>query len=240
MDIPLLKEWIASSNKIVFLGGAGVSTESGIPDFRSDKGLYRQKARYSPEEMLSHDFFMTHPDKFYDFYRSNSIHTQALPNKAHQALAQLENEGRLSCIVTQNIDGLHQKAGSINVLELHGSIYRNYCMDCHKKYDLEKIVSSKALPLCSCGGMIRPDVVLYGEPLNSEVIEKTLEFISACDMLIVGGTSLQVYPAAGFVAYYRGSRLVIINKTPTPADREADLVLHGSIGEILGTAVSEN
>ena len=227
-----LQALIEKSRRIVFFGGAGVSTESGIPDFRSEDGLYRQRYDVPPEVMLSHAYFMTHPELFFRFYREKMLVLDAQPNRAHKALAKLEREGKLSAVVTQNIDGLHQKAGSKEVLELHGSVLRNYCMRCRKPYPVEKIASGTGIPKCSCGGTIKPDVVLYEEGLDSYTINKSVEYISKADMLIIGGTSLAVYPAAGLIDYYRGNKLVLVNKSPTPADRRADLVIHAPIGEV--------
>lgn len=230
-----LQEIVDECNNLVFFGGAGVSTESGIPDFRSVDGLYHMKYDYPPETILSHTFFKRHPEEFYRFYRDKMLILDAKPNAAHYKLAELEEKGKLKAIVTQNIDGLHQKAGSKHVLELHGSIHRNYCMRCAKFYDAEYMLKSREpVPRCTCGGVIKPDVVLYEESLDAQVLEGALEDIRQADLLIIGGTSLVVYPAAGLVNYYRGDRLVLINKSPTPYDRKADLVLTGSIGEILG------
>ena len=232
-----LQDWIAKSRRIVFFGGAGVSTESGIPDFRSEDGLYHQKYRYPPETIVSHSFFMAHPEEFFAFYRERMIYPDAKPNAAHLALAKLEQEGKLSCVVTQNIDGLHQLAGSKNVVELHGSIHRNRCTNCKKPFSLQHILNTPGVPRCDCGGMIKPDVVLYEEPLDPGVMDRAIDAISHADMLIVGGTSLSVYPAAGLLRFYSGTRLVLINKTPTQADGHADLVLHEGIGKVLSQAV---
>lgn len=234
----MLKKMIKDSSNIVFLGGAGVSVESGIPDFRSAGGLFNQKEAYPPEEMLSHHFFMNHTKEFFEYYRHNMVHDEAKPNAAHYALAKLEKMGKLRAIVTQNIDGLHQAAGSENVYELHGSIHRNHCMKCHKSYDLEFVKNAGDIPRCSCGGIVKPDVVLYEEALDSDVLMGAVEHIMNADMLIVGGTSLQVYPAAGLVDYYRGNRLVLINKSSTPYDGYADLIINESIGKTLA-AVTE-
>ena len=234
MSEDTLREWIEASNNIVFFGGAGVSTESNIPDFRSVDGLYNQQYDYPPEMILSHSFFMKKPEEFYRFYHNKMLFPNAKPNKAHLALAKLEKEGKLKAVITQNIDGLHQAAGSKEVLELHGSVHRNYCMKCGKFYGFEEILKSTGIPRCSCGGMIKPDVVLYEEGLDSNVIQKTLEYISNADMLIIGGTSLTVYPAASFINYYRGSKLVLINKSTTPMDSKADLIIAQPIGEVLG------
>ena len=233
-SIKRLKELVDSSDNIVFFGGAGVSTESGIPDFRSTGGLYHQEWKYPPEVILSHTFYESNPEEFFRFYRAKLLAPAAKPNAAHKKLAEWEAEGRLKAVITQNIDGLHQAAGSRNVLELHGSVHRNHCQRCGKFYGLEHILRTEGVPRCSCGGIIKPDVVLYEESLDARVLEGALEDIRQADLLIIGGTSLVVYPAAGLVNYYRGDRLVLINKSPTPYDRKADLVLTGSIGEILG------
>ena len=229
-----LKDIIQKSDNIVFFGGAGVSTESGIPDFRSETGIYNTIKRYkrSPEEILSHSFFMAHPDIFYDFYKSTMLYLDAKPNAAHLALAKLEAMGKLKAVVTQNIDGLHQAAGSKKVLELHGSVLRNYCERCGKFYDAQFILDSEGVPACECGGPIKPDVVLYEEGLDNQIMTESIQCIRNADMLIIGGTSLAVYPAAGLIDYYRGNKLVLINKTPTPRDSMADLVVSGSIGEL--------
>ena len=232
-QIRKLKELVDSSDNIVFFGGAGVSTESGIPDFRSVDGLYHQQYRYPPETILSHTFYMTHKAEFYDFYRTKMLAPDAQPNAAHRKLAQWESEGKLKAVITQNIDGLHQKAGSREVLELHGSVLRNYCEKCGKFYGLDAILSSTGVPRCTCGGDIKPDVVLYEEGLDERVMQKALDYISRADMLIIGGTSLVVYPAAGLVRYYRGHKLVVINKGVIEADLGADLVINGPIGQVL-------
>lgn len=229
-----LQALIEKSRRIVFFGGAGVSTESGIPDFRSEDGLYRQHYDVPPEVMLSHTYFMTHPESFFRFYREKMLVLDAQPNRAHKALAELEREGKLSAVVTQNIDGLHQKAGSKTVYELHGSILRNYCMQCGKFYPVQAIAESDGVPRCSCGGMIKPDVVLYEEALDEQVVNGAVRAIREADLLIVGGTSLAVYPAAGLIHYYRGSQLVMINRSPTPADHKATLLIDQPIGETLG------
>ena len=231
--VQALEEIIAKSSSIVFFGGAGVSTESGIPDFRSVDGLYHQKYDYPPEEILSHTFWEENPEEFYRFYRDKLIVKGAKPNAAHLRLARLEKEGKLKAVITQNIDGLHQKAGSREVLELHGSVLRNYCERCHKFYGLDAILHSTGVPKCSCGGDIKPDVVLYEEGLDEDVMDSALRYIHDADMLIIGGTSLVVYPAAGLVRYYRGHKLVVINKGTVGADIGADLVIDGPIGQVL-------
>ena len=232
-DVQTLQRWIDESRSIVFFGGAGVSTESGIPDFRSVDGLYNQKYAYPPEEILSRTFFDRKPEEFYRFYRDKMLCLTARPNPAHRKLARLEAAGRLRSIVTQNIDGLHQLAGSKRVWELHGSVHRNHCMRCGKSYPAQWVLDSTGVPKCDCGGIVKPDVVLYEEQLDSDVIQGAVNDIQKADLLIVGGTSLAVYPAAGLINYYRGSRLVLINKSETPRDGQADLVLHGPIGQIL-------
>lgn len=229
-----LKKWIEESGNIVFFGGAGVSTESGIPDFRSTDGLYNQQYDYPPETILSHSFYLSKPEEFYRFYRNKMIARDAKPNRAHLALAKLEQEGKLKAVVTQNIDGLHQAAGSKEVLELHGSVLRNYCTRCGKFYGLEAITQSEGVPKCGCGGTIKPDVVLYEEGLDQKTLEKSVYYISHADVLIIGGTSLTVYPAAGLADYYRGNKLILINRDVTPLDKSADLVISGKIGEVLG------
>ena len=234
-QIEKLQEWVRESDNIVFFGGAGVSTESGIPDFRSVDGLYHQQYDYPPETILSHTFYRQKPEEFYRFYRAKMLCLDAKPNAAHRKLAQWEQEGKLKAVVTQNIDGLHQAAGSRVVLELHGSVLRNYCERCGASYDAEYILQSEGVPACTCGGSIKPDVVLYEEGLNQKMLEDAVRYISEADVLIIGGTSLAVYPAAGLIDYYRGNKLILINKTPTPRDRMADLVVQGSIGEILGS-----
>ena len=231
-----LKQWLSESENIVFFGGAGVSTESKIPDFRSTDGLYNQQYAYPPETILSHTFYMRRPEEFYRFYRNKMLFPDAEPNRAHKALAKLEQEGRLRAVITQNIDGLHQKAGSREVLELHGSVLRNYCTKCGKFYDLEAVLESEGVPRCTCGGVIKPDVVLYEEGLDQHTLQKAVYYISNADVLIIGGTSLTVYPAAGLIDYYGGKKLVLINKSVTPMDSRADLVISGPIGEILGDA----
>ncbi|MGE5626713.1 MAG: NAD-dependent protein deacylase [Solirubrobacterales bacterium] len=236
MSIEKLKAIIDNSNNIVFFGGAGVSTESNIPDFRSENGLYKalNNKSYSPETMLSHSFFENHTQEFYDFYKKKMIYKDALPNDAHYALAELEKRKKLKAVVTQNIDGLHQIAGSQNVMELHGSIHRNFCRNCGKYFDLEYILNSKEIPVCDkCGGVVKPDVVLYEESLDMDVINKAVDFISNADVLIIGGTSLVVYPAASLIKYYNGNKLILINKSTTSYDSRADLIFHESIGMVL-------
>ncbi len=232
-----LKKFIADHSKIVFFGGAGVSTESGIPDFRSVDGLYNQKYDYPPETILSHSFFKSKMSEFYRFYKDKMLCLDAKPNSAHYALASLEKAGKLSSVITQNIDGLHQRAGSENVVELHGSVLRNYCMSCGKAYSAEYILNSDGIPKCECGGNIKPDVVLYEEQLDSRAIDTAITEISSADMLIVGGTSLAVYPAAGMIRYFKGRTLVLINKSETQYDDSADYVFRSSIGKLLGAAV---
>lgn len=231
-----LKKWLEESDNIVFFGGAGVSTESNIPDFRSTDGLYNQQYDYPPETILSHSFYTRKPEEFYRFYRNKMLFPNACPNRAHKALARLEEEGKLKAVVTQNIDGLHQKAGSKEVLELHGSVLRNSCTRCGKFYGIEAVLNSEGVPKCGCGGIIKPDVVLYEEGLDQDVIQRSVEYISRADVLIIGGTSLTVYPAAGLIDYYRGSKLVLINKSVTSRDGQADLVICDSIGKVLGDA----
>lgn len=228
-----LEGLIAKAKRIVFFGGAGVSTESGIPDFRSVDGLYHQHYDFPPEVMLSHTFFVQHPEEFFRFYRDKMIVKGAQPNQAHLRLAQLEQQGKLTAVITQNIDGLHQAAGSKNVLELHGSILRNYCTRCGKFYSVEFIAKSNGVPRCSCGGVVKPDVVLYEEGLDEITMDAAIQALRQADLLIVGGTSLVVYPAAGLLQYYGGKDLVVINKTPTPADQRATLVLNRPIGQAL-------
>ena len=229
-----LQEIIDESTNIVFFGGAGVSTESGIPDFRSVDGLYNQKYDYPPETILSRAFFMNNTKEFYKFYRDKMIIDGVKPNKAHIALARLEEKGKLKAVITQNIDGLHQAAGSKTVIELHGSTLRNYCMDCSRFYGIEHIADSKDVPRCECGGIVKPDVVLYEEMLDDNAIRSAVSYISNADTLIIGGTSLNVYPAAGFVNYFGGKHLVIVNKAPTSADNNAELVINAPIGEVFG------
>ena len=231
--IEKLQTMIDASKRIVFFGGAGVSTESGLPDFRSADGLYSQKYRFPPEAMLSRTFFDRHPKEFFDFYRDKILYPDAKPNAAHLKLADLEAVGRLSAVITQNIDGLHQAAGSKKVLELHGSIHRNFCMNCRRIYELSAILESPDFPRCDCGGIIKPDVVLYEEALDSEVLRQSIEMLSRADMLIIGGTSLVVYPAAGLINEFNGNHLVLINRDPGQFDERADLVIHRPIGEVL-------
>ena len=231
-----LQEIIDCSNRIVFFGGAGVSTESGIPDFRSENGVFNSMQKYgeTPEKLVSHSYFINHTEEFYQYYKENLIFNDAKPNKAHIALAKLEEIGKLKAVITQNIDGLHQKAGSKNVLELHGNADRNYCQICNKKYDANYILKSDNIPRCECGGIIKPDVVLYEEPLNTGLLNFATSYIESADTLIVGGTSLVVYPAAGLITHFKGENLVLINKSPTDYDSFADLVINEPIGETLG------
>ncbi len=236
-NLETLKQWISESSRIVFFGGAGVSTESGIPDFRSVDGLYHQKFDYPPETILSASFFWSNTEEFYKFYREKMLVTNIEPNRAHKALAQLEAQGKLRAVVTQNIDGLHQKAGSKKVYELHGSVHRNYCRKCAKFYSGEDLQKTAGVPRCTCGGLIKPDVVLYEEGLDGDCIEGAVSAIADADLLIVGGTSLTVYPAAGLIRYYRGNRLVLINRDETPFDHSADLIFRESIGEVLSSVI---
>lgn len=229
-----LQTWISESKNIVFFGGAGVSTESGIPDFRSVDGLYHQQYAYPPETVLSHSFLLSRSEEFYRFYRDKMIAPWAKPNPAHEKLSALEQAGKLQAVITQNIDGLHQMAGSREVLELHGSVHRNYCSKCGRSYAISHIAESSGIPVCEdCGGMVRPDVVLYEEALDMDLMNRAISYLRSADVLIVGGTSLVVYPAAGLIQYYRGNKLVLINKSPTALDQKANLVMSGSIGEIL-------
>ena len=230
--IEQFKEIIENNNNIVFFGGAGVSTESGIPDFRSKDGLYNQKYKYPPEEILSHTFFMNNTNEFYKFYKEKLNSLKYEPNITHIKLAELENQGKLKAVITQNIDGLHQKAGSKNVLELHGSVLRNYCMKCHKFYDAETVFNSIEIPKCECGGVIKPDVVLYEEGLDDTIITESIRAIQKADTMIVAGTSLTVYPASGLINYFRGKNLVLINRDVTPFDSKADLVINQKLGEV--------
>ena len=232
--IQLLKNWIDSSDNVVFFGGAGVSTESGIPDFRSVDGLYNQQWKYPPETILSHSFFVRYPEEYYRFHREKLVIDGVKPNAAHLKLAELEREGKLRAVITQNIDGLHQAAGSKNVLELHGSILRSYCSSCGKPYPSDKMNHGEGVTHCSCGGVIRPDIVLYEEPLDESIMTRALHYISEAEVLIIGGTSLNVYPAAGLINYYRGNKLALINLGSTPYDNEADLVINEKIGRVFG------
>lgn len=241
MNIQKLSEILIESKNIVFFGGAGVSTESNIPDFRSSTGLFNEKLNvtFTPEQLVSHTFYMKYPQEFFRFYKSKLIYPEAKPNGAHFALAKLEEMGKLKAVVTQNIDGLHQAAGSKNVFELHGSVHRNYCTKCHEFYDAQFILDSKGAPTCTkCGGSVKPDVVLYEEGLDDSIIRGAVDAISKADTLIIGGTSLVVYPAAGLINYFNGKYLVLINKSSTSADSKADLVIHDSIGKVLSEAVS--
>ena len=230
--IQQFKQMVNESNNIVFFGGAGVSTESGIPDFRSKDGLYHQKYDYPPEEILSHTFFINHTEAFYKFYKDKMNSLKYEPNITHMKLAELEEKGKLKAVVTQNIDGLHQKAGSKNVYELHGCVLRNYCMKCHKFYDAEYVFTSKGIPKCTCGGIIKPDVVLYEEGLDEETLENAIWVIQNADLMIVAGTSLTVQPASSLLNYYKGNKLVLINRDVTPYDNRADLVIHESLGNV--------
>ena len=231
-NIQLFKELVDKSNNIVFFGGAGVSTESGIPDFRSKDGLYNQKYKYPPEQILSHTFFVNNTKEFYEFYKDKMNSLKYEPNITHLKLAELEKQGKLKAVITQNIDGLHQKAGSQTVYELHGSVLRNYCIKCHKFYNGEFIFNSEGIPTCNCGGIIKPDVVLYEEGLNNKIVTDSIMAIQNADMLIIGGTSLTVYPAAGLVNYFKGKNLVLINRDPTGFDYKADLVINESLGKV--------
>lgn len=240
MNIDILTDIIRNADRIVFFGGAGMSTESGIPDFRSENGLYMTAdgSQYSPETMLSHSFFVSHTDEFFKYYTTKMICKEAKPNSAHIALAKLEEAGRLKAVVTQNIDGLHQLAGSKKVFELHGSVHRNYCTKCRSFYDLDYIFNAKDIPRCvKCNSVIKPDVVLYEESLDNDVVNGAINSIRTADVLIIGGTSLVVYPAAGLIDYFRGKKLVLVNKSPTPYDSRADLVINDSVGKVLETAV---
>ena len=240
MTIEKFKSIIDNSNNIIFFGGAGVSTESNIPDFRSNTGLYTtsDNKKYSPEYMLSHTFFKQHTDEFYEFYKTKMVYKSAKPNEAHLALAELERRGKLKAIITQNIDGLHQEAGSKNVLELHGSIHRNYCTDCNKYFSLDYILQSNSIPLCDeCNGIVKPDVVLYEEGLDNDIVNRALDYITNADVLIIGGTSLSVYPAASLVEYYRGNKLILINKSQTHFDKRALISFNSSIGKVLNSVL---
>ena len=230
-----LQEIIDSSDNIVFFGGAGVSTESGIPDFRSERGIFKSLEKYgdTPENLVSHSYYMDHTEEFFNYYKENLVFNDAEPNPAHLKLAELEKTGKLKAVITQNIDGLHQKAGSKNVLELHGSIHRNFCQICNKEYSLSYILESEGIPKCECGGIVKPDVVLYEEPLNNAILNFSVDYISQADTLIIGGTSLVVYPAAGLINYFNGKNLVLINKSETPYDNLATLVINDAIGETL-------
>ena len=234
-----LSQMIGRAQRMAFLGGAGLSTESGIPDFRSSNGVYVALKAYGrpPEELLSHGFFVRHPDVFFDYYRKYLIRPEAKPNPAHYALARLEQQGKLTAVVTQNIDELHQRAGSRNVLELHGSVYRNHCMECGKSWPVEAVLEADGVPRCTCGGVIKPDVVLYGEGLNSATLTAAVEAIAAADMLLIGGTQLSVYPAAGLVDYFHGRDLAVINLSATPRDAQAALTIRRPIGEVLAEVV---
>lgn len=236
MRVKTLQEIIDRGRRIVFFGGAGVSTESGIPDFRSADGLYRQKYAYPPEVILSRTFFELHPAEFFDFYREKMLYLEAQPNAAHRRLVELEQQGKLHGLVTQNIDGLHRAAGSRELFELHGSVHRNYCMECGRLYDAQFMRRSVGIPRCACGGVVKPDVVLYEEPLDEATARGAMRVISEADVLIVAGTSLNVYPAAGYLSYFHGRELVVINREATPADSRATLVIHAPVGETLGRA----
>ena len=237
--IEKLQEIIDASDNIVFFGGAGVSTESGIPDFRSESGIFKSLEKYgdTPERLVSHSYYLEHTDKFFSYYKDCLIFPEVEPNPAHYTLARLEKEGKLKAIITQNIDGLHQKAGSKNVLELHGSVYRSYCEICKKEYDLNFILESEGIPHCTCGGIIKPDVILYEEALDMNILNKSVEYIMSADTLIVGGTSLVVYPAAGLINYFKGKNLVLINKSQTDYDNLATLVINEAIGETLAKII---
>lgn len=237
--VDLLEQWIKESDNVVFFGGAGVSTESGIPDFRSVDGLYNQQYDYPPETIISHSFYRKNPEEFYRFYKNKMLFSDAQPNAAHKALAKLEQQGKVRAVITQNIDGLHQAAGSKAVLELHGSVHRNYCTRCGKFFGLSDILGMNGVPRCECGGIIKPDVVLYEEGLDQETLQKAVRYIQNAEILIIGGTSLTVYPAAGLIDYYRGKKLVLINKTATPMDERADLVISAPIGEVFERFLTE-
>lgn len=237
--VDLLEQWIKESDNVVFFGGAGVSTESGIPDFRSVDGLYNQQYDYPPETIISHSFYRKNPEEFYRFYKNKMLFPDAQPNAAHKALAKLEQQGKVRAVITQNIDGLHQAAGSKAVLELHGSVHRNYCTRCGKFFGLSDILGMNGVPRCECGGIIKPDVVLYEEGLDQETLQKAVRYIQNAEILIIGGTSLTVYPTAGLIDYYRGKKLVLINKTATPMDERADLVISAPIGEVFERFLTE-
>ena len=232
--ISQLQEIISNSDNIVFFGGAGVSTESGIPDFRSESGIFKSLEKYgdTPENLVSHSHYIDHTEEFFEYYKENLIFEDATPNPAHLKLAELEKSGKIKAVITQNIDGLHQKAGSENVLELHGSVHRNYCQICGKEYDLKYILESDGIPKCECGGIIKPDVVLYEEPLNNSILSLSIDYIQNAETLIIGGTSLVVYPAAGLINYFSGKNLILINKSETPYDNLATLVINDAIGEV--------
>ena len=232
--ISQLQEIISNSDNIVFFGGAGVSTESGIPDFRSESGIFKSLEKYgdTPENLVSHSYYIDHTEEFFEYYKENLIFEDATPNPAHLKLAELEKSGKIKAVITQNIDGLHQKAGSENVLELHGSVHRNYCQICGKEYDLKYILESDGIPKCECGGIIKPDVVLYEEPLNNSILSLSIDYIQNAETLIIGGTSLVVYPAAGLINYFSGKNLILINKSETPYDNLATLVINDAIGEV--------
>lgn len=232
--ISQLQEIISNSDNIVFFGGAGVSTESGIPDFRSESGIFKSLEKYgdTPENLVSHSYYIDHTEEFFEYYKENLIFEDATPNPAHLKLAELEKSGKIKAVITQNIDGLHQKAGSENVLELHGSVHRNYCQICGKEYDLKYILESNGIPKCECGGIIKPDVVLYEEPLNNSILSLSIDYIQNAETLIIGGTSLVVYPAAGLINYFSGKNLILINKSETPYDNLATLVINDAIGEV--------
>ena len=231
--IETLRRWVSESNQMVAFTGAGVSTESGVPDFRSVDGLYNQKFEYPPETIISHSFYRRNPEEFYRFYKNKMLFPNAKPNAAHLALAKLEQQGKVRAVITQNIDGLHQAAGSREVLELHGSVHRNYCTRCGKFFDLATIMGMESVPRCECGGIIKPDVVLYEEGLDQTTLQKAVRYIQEADILIIGGTSLTVYPAAGLIDYFTGKHLVVINRDATPRDAGADLLIQGNIGEVL-------
>ncbi len=238
--VDLLEQWIRESSNVVFFGGAGVSTESGIPDFRSVDGLYNQQYDYPPETIISHSFYRRNPEEFYRFYKNKMLFPDAQPNAAHKALAKLEQQGKVRAVITQNIDGLHQAAGSREVLELHGSVHRNYCTRCGKFYGLSDILGMDGVPHCTCGGIIKPDVVLYEEGLDQDTLRKAVHYIQEAEILIIGGTSLTVYPAAGLIDYYRGKKLALINKSVTPMDDRADLVINAPIGEVFERFLKED
>ena len=233
-NIEQFVDWVDKRDNTVFFGGAGVSTESGIPDFRSPDGLYNQKYKYPPETIISHSFYLRYPEEFYRFYKDKMLYADSERGITHLALAKLEQQGKLKAVVTQNIDGLHQRAGNKNVIELHGSVLRNYCERCHRFYGMESIINSYGIPTCECGGIIKPDVVLYEEGLDEDNITAAIEYIRNADMLVVGGTSLGVYPAAGLIDYYRGDKLVLINKSQTPYDGKADLLINAPLADVFG------